>query len=203
MSKSRGNAIALRATADETARLIRGAKTDAQRHISYDPAARPEVSSLVLLAALCLDRDPAAVADEIGDGGAAALKRGGDRGGQRAARAVPRAAGRAGRRPGLRQAGAARRLRPGARGRRGHPAGGARRDGHALLIRPSLPGHRRACRVFRRLPVSLGWTGSGRTGIHAGRGQRVRVSALKRRGRGCGCGFAGRPGSPWRSACSR
>jgi tryptophanyl-tRNA synthetase len=32
------------------------------------------VSSLVLLTALCLDRDPVAVADEIGDGGAAALK---------------------------------------------------------------------------------------------------------------------------------
>src|SRR5579863_4746834 len=59
MSKSRGNAIALRATADETARLIRGAKTDGERRISYDPVTRPEVSSLVLLAALCLDRDPA------------------------------------------------------------------------------------------------------------------------------------------------
>jgi tryptophanyl-tRNA synthetase len=75
MSKSRGNAIALRATADETARLIRGAKTDGERRISYDPAGRPEVSSLVLLAALCLDRDPQSVAEQIGDGGAAALKR--------------------------------------------------------------------------------------------------------------------------------
>ena len=75
MSKSRGNAIALRATADETARLIRGAKTDAVRLISYDPARRPEVSSLLLLAALCLDTDPVAVADAIGDGGAALLKR--------------------------------------------------------------------------------------------------------------------------------
>jgi tryptophanyl-tRNA synthetase len=75
MSKSRGNAIALRATADETARLIRGAKTDADRRISYDPARRPEVSSLVLLAALCRDEDPAAVAAEAGDGGAAVLKR--------------------------------------------------------------------------------------------------------------------------------
>jgi tryptophanyl-tRNA synthetase len=52
------------------ARLIRGAKTDGLRHVSYDPAGRPEVSSLVLLAALCLDRDPAAVAAEIGGGGA-------------------------------------------------------------------------------------------------------------------------------------
>jgi tryptophanyl-tRNA synthetase len=75
MSKSRGNAIALRASADETARLIKGAKTDGLRHISYDPAARPEVSSLVLLAALCLERDPATVAAEVGDGGAALLKR--------------------------------------------------------------------------------------------------------------------------------
>ena len=75
MSKSRGNAIALRATADETARLIKGAKTDALRHISYHPSGRPEVSSLVLLAALCLDRDPVTVAEEIGGGGAALLKR--------------------------------------------------------------------------------------------------------------------------------
>ena len=74
MSKSRGNAIALRATADETARLIKGAKTDSIRHVSYDPLARPEVSSLVLLAALCLDRDPAELAGEIGGGGAARLR---------------------------------------------------------------------------------------------------------------------------------
>ncbi|MFY9650849.1 tryptophan--tRNA ligase, partial [Trebonia sp.] len=75
MSKSRGNAIAIRATSDETARLIKGAKTDSVRTISYDPAGRPEVSSLVLLAALCLDADPVALAGEIGDGGAAALKK--------------------------------------------------------------------------------------------------------------------------------
>ena len=72
MSKSRGNAIALAASADETARLIRGAKTDSERHISYDPARRPEVSSLVLLAALSLGRDPRDVA--AGLSGAAALK---------------------------------------------------------------------------------------------------------------------------------
>jgi tryptophanyl-tRNA synthetase len=79
MSKSRGNTIPLRASADETARLIRGARTDAVRQISYDPVRRPEVSSLVLLAALCRETegrkaDPAAVAEEIGDGGAARLK---------------------------------------------------------------------------------------------------------------------------------
>lgn len=75
MSKSRGNAIDLGADADETARLVRGATTDAERHITYEPERRPGVSSLVLLAALCLDRDPHAVAEEIGDGGAAGLKR--------------------------------------------------------------------------------------------------------------------------------
>jgi len=74
MSKSRGNTIPLSASADETARLIRGAQTDAERHISYDPVRRPAVSSLVLLAALCLDRDPHEVAAEIGGGGAAGLK---------------------------------------------------------------------------------------------------------------------------------
>jgi len=74
MSKSRGNAIALRASADETAAIIRGAKTDARRDITYDPAGRPEVSSLLLLAALCAGRDPDAVAADIGGGGAAALK---------------------------------------------------------------------------------------------------------------------------------
>ncbi|WP_331767149.1 tryptophan--tRNA ligase [Embleya sp. NBC_00896] len=75
MSKSRGNAVALGATADETARLIRGAKTDADRHITYEPATRPEVASLVLLAALCLNREPDQVAADIGGAGAAALKR--------------------------------------------------------------------------------------------------------------------------------
>jgi tryptophanyl-tRNA synthetase len=75
MSKSRGNAIALSATADETARLIRGAKTDADRHITFDPQARPEVSGLVQLAALCRDEDPHQVAATIGGAGAAALKR--------------------------------------------------------------------------------------------------------------------------------
>lgn len=74
MSKSRGNAIPLAATADQTARLIRGAKTDAERHITYDPVTRPEVSSLVLLAALCLGRSPADVVADLGTGGAAALK---------------------------------------------------------------------------------------------------------------------------------
>src|SRR5206468_2175937 len=75
MSKSRANAVALGATEDQTAHLIRGAKTDADRRITYDPVSRPEVSSLLLLAALCEGREPGQVAEEIGDGGAALLKK--------------------------------------------------------------------------------------------------------------------------------
>lgn len=74
MSKSRGNAIALSATADETAALIRKARTDSERRITFDETNRPEVANLLLLAGLCLGRSPESLAEEIGDGGAAALK---------------------------------------------------------------------------------------------------------------------------------
>src|SRR5258708_15565731 len=62
MSKSRGNALALRATAEQTARLVKGAKTDGLRRISYDPAGPPEGSSLVLPAPLSLRRHPLTLA---------------------------------------------------------------------------------------------------------------------------------------------
>ncbi|MGZ4173312.1 MAG: tryptophan--tRNA ligase [Solirubrobacteraceae bacterium] len=75
MSKSRDNAIAIAASAEETARLLRQAKTDSEKHITYDPKTRPEVSNLVLLTALCEELDPHQVADEIGGRGAAELKR--------------------------------------------------------------------------------------------------------------------------------
>ncbi|MCE3032348.1 tryptophan--tRNA ligase [Streptomyces sp. CMSTAAHL-2] len=75
MSKSRGNSVLLAADADETARLLKGAKTDSERHITYDPASRPEVSSLLLLAALCQGRTPEEIAADIGSAGAAALKK--------------------------------------------------------------------------------------------------------------------------------
>ena len=75
MSKSRRNSISLAATEDETARLLRAAKTDSNRHITYDPAERPEISNLVLLTALCERIDPRVVAEEIGAGGAVELKR--------------------------------------------------------------------------------------------------------------------------------
>ncbi|ADD43555.1 tryptophan--tRNA ligase [Stackebrandtia nassauensis] len=73
MSKSRGNAIALSATADETARLIKSAVTDADRHINYDPANRPGVSNLLLLIGLCTGQEPEQVAESLS--GAADLKR--------------------------------------------------------------------------------------------------------------------------------
>ncbi|MBO1030896.1 tryptophan--tRNA ligase [Tessaracoccus sp. SD287] len=75
MSKSRGNTIELGFDADQTAKLIKKATTDSQRHITYDPDNRPEVSNLVMLAALCLDRTPESVAEEIGDGGGGGLKK--------------------------------------------------------------------------------------------------------------------------------
>lgn len=74
MSKSRHNGIELRATADETARLIRRAKTDAIRTITYEPEARPEVANLLRLAALCSDETPEQIAVSIGDKGSGVLK---------------------------------------------------------------------------------------------------------------------------------
>jgi tryptophanyl-tRNA synthetase len=74
MSKSRGNAIALRDDEDRTAALLRRSTTDAERTITYEPDRRPAVASLVLLGALCRGESPEAFADSIGDRGAAALK---------------------------------------------------------------------------------------------------------------------------------
>jgi tryptophanyl-tRNA synthetase len=74
MSKSRNNTIALGDDEDRTAALLRRAKTDSERVITYDPERRPEVSNLLLIAALCTRRDPVDIADEIGARGATALK---------------------------------------------------------------------------------------------------------------------------------
>ncbi len=74
MSKSRNNSVPIRATADETVRLLATAKTDAERFIIYEPERRPEVANLLLLTALCRATTPEAVAAEIGAGGGAALK---------------------------------------------------------------------------------------------------------------------------------
>ena len=74
MSKSRGNAIGLGDDEDTTARLLRRARTDSLRHITFQPQSRPEVASLLQLAAALTDRSPVEVAAGIGDGGAGALK---------------------------------------------------------------------------------------------------------------------------------
>ncbi|MBM7825813.1 tryptophanyl-tRNA synthetase [Arcanobacterium pluranimalium] len=74
MSKSRGNTIELGMTADETAKRIKKAVTDSDRHITFDPVNRPEVSNLLLLAALATNGDPHEIAAEIGDGGGGTLK---------------------------------------------------------------------------------------------------------------------------------
>lgn len=74
MSKSRNNAIFLSSTEDETAKLIRKAKTDSIRTIYYDPINRPEVSNLLHLVSLTTGEDPGSVAARIGDGGSAKLK---------------------------------------------------------------------------------------------------------------------------------
>ena len=75
MSKSRRNTIEIGMSADETARLIKRAKTDSDRRITYDPQNRPEVSNLVLLTSLVSGQSPQAVAERIGDGGGGGLKK--------------------------------------------------------------------------------------------------------------------------------
>ncbi|MBP5359308.1 MAG: tryptophan--tRNA ligase [Treponema sp.] len=74
MSKSRGNAIMLSATEDETAALIKKAKTDAQRLITYEPETRPEVANLLMIISLCTGEAPEAIAQRIGEGGGGMLK---------------------------------------------------------------------------------------------------------------------------------
>jgi tryptophanyl-tRNA synthetase len=74
MSKSLGNAIALSDDRDVIAAKIRGARTDSDRTITYEPDTRPDVANLLTIAALCSGRTPVDVADDIGAGGAAALK---------------------------------------------------------------------------------------------------------------------------------
>jgi tryptophanyl-tRNA synthetase len=75
MSKSKHNTIMLSASEDETAELIRKAKTDAERHITYDPDNRPEVANLINLIALASGEAPNAIAESIGNGGAEKLKK--------------------------------------------------------------------------------------------------------------------------------
>ena len=74
MGKSGGNSIPLGASPDETAARIRGARTDSERRITFEPERRPEVASLLMIAASFRGEDPASLAETIGDGGAVRLK---------------------------------------------------------------------------------------------------------------------------------
>jgi tryptophanyl-tRNA synthetase len=64
----------LKMTAEETAKAIKGAKTDPDRNIAYDPQNRPEVANLLRLLAVCTSESPEAIAERIGDGGSGKLK---------------------------------------------------------------------------------------------------------------------------------
>jgi len=64
----------IKATEDETYKLIKSAKTDSERHIIFDPVNRPEVANLLRLSSLCLGKSPEEIATEIGDLGSGKLK---------------------------------------------------------------------------------------------------------------------------------
>ncbi|MDR2077600.1 MAG: tryptophan--tRNA ligase [Rickettsiales bacterium] len=74
MSKSRNNAIMLRATRDEIYAAISKATTDSEKFITFDPIGRPEVSNLLTLLSLTTGKEPEHIASEIGEGGAKLLK---------------------------------------------------------------------------------------------------------------------------------
>ena len=74
MSKSLGNAIMLSASEDETAALIKKAKTDGEKRITFDEENRPEVANLLRLISLCTKEEPEKIAERIGEGGGGKLK---------------------------------------------------------------------------------------------------------------------------------
>lgn len=74
MSKSRGNVIRLAATPDETAALIRKARTDSEPVITYESERRPQVANLLNIASGFTGVPPDQLADSLGSGGGRALK---------------------------------------------------------------------------------------------------------------------------------
>lgn len=60
--KTWGNVIRLPATEEETAKLIRKARTDSESSITYQPERRPEVGNLLTIAAGFTDRAPESLA---------------------------------------------------------------------------------------------------------------------------------------------
>ncbi|WP_407319093.1 tryptophan--tRNA ligase [Isoptericola halotolerans] len=74
MSKSRGNVLELRADEDATAAYFRRARTDSQRHITFDPESRPEVANLLRIGARFAGTTPEHLAESVGAAGAGRLK---------------------------------------------------------------------------------------------------------------------------------
>jgi tryptophanyl-tRNA synthetase len=74
MSKSRGNVIRLADTADETAALVRKARTDSEPLITYEPERRRQVANLLNIAAGFTGVAPEHLAEGLGAGGGRALK---------------------------------------------------------------------------------------------------------------------------------
>ncbi|MGI8665864.1 MAG: tryptophan--tRNA ligase [Jatrophihabitans sp.] len=74
MSKSRNNAIGLTDGPDLVTAKVLAARTDSERAITFEPDRRPEVANLLSIAGLCLGIQARAVPDQLGGGGALALK---------------------------------------------------------------------------------------------------------------------------------
>ncbi|WP_125776071.1 tryptophan--tRNA ligase [Antribacter gilvus] len=75
MSKSAGNALEIRAGEDETVAFVKRAKTDSERHITYEPDRRPEIANLLTIGAHFVGTTPEALAESVGAAGAGRLKR--------------------------------------------------------------------------------------------------------------------------------
>lgn len=74
MSKSRNNSIPLKATEDETAKIVKTATTDSERMITYEPERRPQVANLLEIASYTSGIAPEKIAEDIGNGGGGKLK---------------------------------------------------------------------------------------------------------------------------------
>jgi len=74
MSKSAGNALEIRATEEQTVTFVKKAKTDSERHITYEPDRRPEIANLLTIGAHFIGTTPEALAEEVGAAGAGRLK---------------------------------------------------------------------------------------------------------------------------------
>lgn len=74
MSKSRGNALELRASDDATVAYFKRARTDSDRAVTYEPERRPEIANLLQIGAYFTGTTPQALADEVGSAGAGRLK---------------------------------------------------------------------------------------------------------------------------------